>query len=265
MKKSDFPKSGLLPALCLLFAATFLAGCDVEIGGFARDKYERTEELSSPMPPNGILIVETNVGDITISGGDGDQCSVVVTIIGRAGSAEQAQKLAEETKIKLEAFGDKLTVKVDKPAKKKNHSVEVSFNITLPTRANIHAESNVGDINVSAVTGKITATTNVGSVSCREVAGPVNLRTNVGNVSAQFSTAAGPAVNARAESNVGDVNFTAPAELSAKIDASTEVGSIRTDLPITITGKIGKKVHGTIGAGEGKLNFRTNVGSITIR
>jgi hypothetical protein len=49
------------------------------------------------------------------------------------------------------------------------------------------------------------------------------------------------------------------------VDADTDVGSIRTDLPLTVKGKIGKSLHGTIGAGEGKLYLRTDVGSIRIR
>jgi hypothetical protein len=36
-------------------------------------------------------------------------------------------------------------------------------------------------------------------------------------------------------------------------------------MPLTIKGKVGKNLQGTIGAGEGKLNLRTDVGSIRIR
>jgi len=43
-------------------------------------------------------------------------------------------------------------------------------------------------------------------------------------------------------------------------------GSIKTDLPITITGEVSKKkLSGTIGEGKGKLHLRTSSGSIKIR
>jgi len=37
-----------------------------------------------------------------------------------------------------------------------------------------------------------------------------------------------------------------------KVNASTNIGSIETRLPLTVTGKIEKSVHGTIGKGEAK-------------
>ncbi|MFC1794513.1 DUF4097 family beta strand repeat-containing protein, partial [Planctomycetota bacterium] len=62
----------------------------------------------------------------------------------------------------------------------------------------------------------------------------------------------------------GSIEFNAPAQLSAHIDASTNVGSVNTARPITVVGKVGKSVKGTIGAGDGKVRLKTNVGSIKI-
>jgi DUF4097 and DUF4098 domain-containing protein YvlB len=57
-----------------------------------------------------------------------------------------------------------------------------------------------------------------------------------------------------------------PPDLSAKIDVSTHNGSINTDLPITVSGKISKsELKGTIGAGEGQMHLETHNGSIRIR
>jgi hypothetical protein len=52
--------------------------------------------------------------------------------------------------------------------------------------------------------------------------------------------------------------------LSATIEAGTSDGSIRTELPITIRGKVGKSLTGTVGDGEGSIYLRTSDGSITI-
>jgi len=50
------------------------------------------------------------------------------------------------------------------------------------------------------------------------------------------------------------------------VDASTHNGSINTDLPITVTGKVSKsKLTGTIGNGDGKLYLETHNGSIRLR
>jgi hypothetical protein len=50
------------------------------------------------------------------------------------------------------------------------------------------------------------------------------------------------------------------------VEASTHNGSINTDLPITVTGKVSKnKLTGTIGNGDGKLYLETHNGSIRLR
>jgi hypothetical protein len=57
----------------------------------------------------------------------------------------------------------------------------------------------------------------------------------------------------------GGVDFTAPPNLSAMVDVSTHNGSIKTNLPITVVGKIGRrKLTGKIGTGEGKLHLETH-------
>jgi DUF4097 and DUF4098 domain-containing protein YvlB len=64
----------------------------------------------------------------------------------------------------------------------------------------------------------------------------------------------------------GSVSLTTPPNFSAKVDVSTNNGSINTDLPITVTGKITKKkLTGTLGTGEGELYLETHNGSIKIK
>ena len=63
----------------------------------------------------------------------------------------------------------------------------------------------------------------------------------------------------------GSITFEGPPDLSALVDASVSDGSIHTSLPITVQGKVGKSLRGTVGAGEGRVTVRTHDGSITIR
>jgi hypothetical protein len=91
------------------------------------------------------------------------------------------------------------------------------------------------------------------------------VHTNVGDVHLAFASDAPAALQASATSNVGNVDFTGPADISARLDAQVNVGSIDTRRPLTVTGKIEKSVRATLGQGEGKIALSTNVGSITIR
>ncbi|MHC4213898.1 MAG: DUF4097 family beta strand repeat-containing protein [Planctomycetota bacterium] len=279
--KNDFVIDGVLKmrktrvyVKCLLSLTllTFIVGCvgcDIhfgDFGDFGREEFERTEQLSAPIGAGATLTAETEVGSITVGGGDVTECSVTATITAKAPTQEKANELAQAVKIKLEPEGGDLRLHVEKPAKKKRCSIGVSFDITIPPQVNLHLESDVGDIEVTNINGSIYATTDVGEITCAEVEGDVELEVDVGDITAEYRDGAESTFSARLETDVGRIRFTGPANLSASVDASTNVGSIETRLPLTVTGQVGKSVHGTVGGGEAKaiVHLKTEVGSIEI-
>jgi len=258
-----------LLSLTLLTLFVGCVGCDIHIGDFGDFggvEFERIEQLSAPIVAGATLTAETRVGSITVTGADVTECSVTATITAKAPTQEEAEKLAQKVKIKLEREGNDLTLEVEKPEKKRRRSIEITFDITIPPQVNLHLESDVGDIEVTNISGAIYATTDVGEITCTEVEGDVELEVDVGDVTVEYRDGAESIFSASLETEVGQIRFVGPANLSAKVDASTDVGSIETKLPLTVTGKIEKSVHGTIGKGEAKatVRLRTNVGSIEI-
>jgi len=136
----------------------------------------------------------------------------------------------------------------------------------------------VGTVNCTARTsdGSITLTnvraeslelrTSDGTIRCEGIAtARLNCRTSDGSVHIECTPDAPTVMDASVTTSDGSITFTAPPGLSAVIDASTSDGGINTTLPITVTGKVDKSLHGTIGAGEGRLVLRTDDGSITIK
>ena len=282
-------KNGLLTKVslaCLLCLLMLLAGGCINIGCccWQRAKYERTVRLSAPLLAGGLFAAQTHNGSITINGADVTDCNVVATIKARAASEEDAQKLAEEVKVKLEPFGNKLTVKIEKPDFMVNRPVSVNLSVTVPNHTDLELTTHNGAVRIANTTGQVNGTThngNVvadqvsgtiklrthnGSVTCREISGDVKLRTHNGGIKAAYSEAASPVCNVSIVTHNGGVKFTAPPNFSAEVEASTHNGSIKTDLPITVIGKVSKrKLKGTIGAGQGKLHLETHNGSIKIR
>jgi hypothetical protein len=86
-----------------------------------------------------------------------------------------------------------------------------------------------------------------------------------GAIRIEFTPDAPKALNVSATASDGSITLVTPPGVSAAIDASTSDGSIHTDLPITVRGKVGKSLQGAIGDGEGRIHLRTSDGSITIR
>ncbi len=263
MKYGYFTKKvSLFCLLCLLTIST--GGC-ININGWSRFEYEKTSKLDAPFASGSTLALENDVGSITIEGQEVDGCDVTATITAKAPTEEEAQKLAEKTKIALEQDGDTLTVKITRPPNKRRRSVSISFNIIIPKQTALRIGSDVGEIRVSNITEKIRARTDVGKISCREISGDIDLQADVGKIDVVYSKDAPAACNVTLRTDVGSIDITTPPECSAAVQADTDVGSITTDLPLTVRGRVGKNLQGTIGAGEGKMYLKTDVGSIRIR
>lgn len=263
MKYGYFTKKILL--ICLLCLLTISTGSCININGWSRFEYEKTNKLDAPFASGSTLALENDVGSITIEGQDVAGCNVTATITAKAPTEEEAQELARQTKISLEQDGDTLTVKITRPRNKRRRSISISFNITIPKQTALRISSDVGEIQVSNITEKIRARTDVGKISCREISGDIDLQADVGKINVVYSKDAPAACNATIKTDVGSIDITTPPRCSASVQADTDVGSITTDLPLTVKGRVGKNLQGTIGAGEGKMYLKTDVGSIRIR
>jgi len=261
MKKYSFIKSIIPLWLCLLLIAAFLTGCCINISNLYWAKYEKTEHLSAPFAPGQTLYLQNNVGVITVTGADVTDCNVTAVITAKATTTEKAETLAEEIRIKLEPSGNKLYIKVEKP----DGSITIDFNLTVPKQTALQLTANVGEIKITNITQPIKVGTNVGAISCKEITGDIDIQTNIGEIKVFYSETAPGACNANIKTNIGEINFDSPPSLSAQVNASANIGSIQTYLPLTVKGTIHQSSSGTIGKGEGKVILKTNIGSIKIR
>ncbi len=282
MEKGLLKKVSLGSLLCLLIV---VAGCCFNIGSCSmRAKYERTVQLSAPLSPGSSFAAQTHNGYITITGADVTDCNLTATIIGQAITEEDAKEVAEQTTIKLEPWGDKLTAKIDKPTYMINRSVTVNLEITVPNQTDLELTTHNGKIEITNITGRLNGTTHNGkvtaeqisgttelhthngSVICREISGDTQLKTHNGSIKVYYSEAAPSVCNISLITYNGGIELATPSNFAGEVEASTHNGSINTDLPITVSGKLSKRrLTGKIGAGQGKLHLSTHNGSIKIQ
>lgn len=244
--------------------SVLFAGCCINVGELFRAKYRTTEHLSVPIEGVTDLDVQTHIGSITVTGSNVTDCNIVAEITVKAATRDNARKLAEQVKIELAASDNKLAVTTRKPDSLSDKRLTVNLKVTVPAVMNLTCEAHIGTIKVSDIRGRILASTNVGSIICSKVFSNLALTANVGSIEVNCDDDAPPVCNAEIITNVGSINFVGPSHLSAKVNASTNVGSIKTRRPMTITGDLKKSITGTIGVGEGQISLKTNVGSIEI-
>jgi len=258
-----------LPAstgLCIALACvTLFAGCYVPFGDAFKAKAERTEELTASLDGIATLDVSTNVGTIKVEAADVTEARITAEITVKAKTEEEAEQLVEEVRITAEPSGKTLVIKAVKPSDFGKNQLGVDFTIVAPARLALDCTTNVGDVRTTGFTDRVKARTDVGSIACTDLHGVLDLHTNVGDIKAVYAPEAPAALNASLSTNVGDIDFTGPTEISAEISAGANVGSIHTDRPLSVTGPIKKSLRATLGDSEGRIKLHTNVGSIRIR
>ena len=245
-------------------AAMLLGGCYIHTDMF-KAKFSRSEDLTAPLTGITALDVTTNVGKIQLEAADVAEVRIAAEIRVKAPTEERAQELAEQVRIVAEPSGQTLTIKAVKPSDFGRHELSVDFTVTAPAALALTCTTNVGDIRVSGFTKRVKASADVGAVTCTGLREEIDLHTNVGDIRATYVGDAPAALTATMASNVGDIEFTGPRDISAHVTAAANVGSIRTDRPITVTGSLKQSIRASLGKGEGRVNLNTNVGSIKIR
>jgi hypothetical protein len=128
---------------------------------------------------------------------------------------------------------------------------------------NAKVETSGGHIETDAVDGDLSAETSGGHIEIRGAKGRVDADTSGGHVEVSF--AKGNARGGKIESSGGGISVEVDPNVDLAIDASTSGGSVRTDIPVKIVGKVsGSSIRGSLGKGGEMLYVHTSGGSVSI-
>jgi len=208
------------------------------------------------LPDGATLVVENNVGNVVIEGGKERDCTIKATARIKGVDREEAERIAKDIVVQVTPADGRVRVAVRLPEGLKDeqkNKIAVDLRIVAPGDVNVQARQKVGNVKLANLQGKVTALVDVGAVETWNLQGDVAIRTNVGNI-----------------------DFATSRDLSAKIQAQAQVGSISSNLPLEITGAamtksgnaqtaLGSHATGTLGQGKSKIDLNANVGSIQIR
>ncbi|MFN7947914.1 MAG: DUF4097 family beta strand repeat-containing protein [Blastocatellia bacterium] len=140
-----------------------------------------------------------------------------------------------------------------------------------------------GNVTASNLSGSVTVQTGDGSVDLTDVRGRLQAQTGDGKMhlrgrftgldartgdgSMEVTIEPGSQMNAPWSLKTGDgsIMLALPADFAAELDVHTSDGSISTELPVTISGKLGNTLRGQLNQGGRLLTVRTGDGSITLR
>jgi DUF4097 and DUF4098 domain-containing protein YvlB len=178
--KKSYCIVGVFNFLILLLVSA--VGCNIQIGDWARAKYEKTVHQQRILESGTTIKVGTSSGSININGAEVTDCEVVAKISVRAPTEQEAYEIAEDVEIILEQVGNVLTVKADKPHLSNNRSISISYDITVPKQTNVQCNSSYGALKLKSIDGDIIGKTSSGSINAENIEGSIDLHTSYGSV-----------------------------------------------------------------------------------
>jgi len=199
--------------------------------------------LSFPESKCQSVSLTNRVGDITVMGTEGNECSVEIKIAAQGNDASAVKDLANQVHVTTNEKDKILTITPNTPENSKEAQVTVAFVLRIPRTLNLDL------------------TTQVGNITVHNMQSQVNCHANVGNIRAQ-AIVKGLNVN----TNVGEIYLVVTDDTDAQISALSNLGKIQSKKAFTLSpgNNTGAKGALSLGSGKSPVNLRVNVGSIHV-
>jgi len=200
-------------------------------------------------------------GGVRVRGWDGDSVLVRAIVQTRAESEQEAVTLAKG--VRVETAGG--TIRADGPATRGRASWWVSYEIFVPRRTNLDVDTHNGPISVRDVSGQMELSAVNGPLTLTRVGGDVRGRTQNGPLTIELSGSKWEGAGLDAETSNGPVAISIPENYSGHLVTGTTNGPMRVDFPVTLQGKIGRRLETDLGSGGAPIRAITTNGPLVVK
>jgi hypothetical protein len=230
-----------------------------------RDRGHACEVRDSRLPaPVGPLTVDASPnGGIRVEAWD--QNDVLVRAVIHTHGEDDAEAKALLPQVRVTAAGT--TVSAEGPSRSDGRSRSgwsVSFRIWAPRQTAVSLTARNGGITIRGMHGESRFTTTNGGVTLDEVGGRVVGSTRNGGVNVRLSGARWEGEGLDLETTNGGVSLSIPRGYSAELETGTVNGGLRTDVPLTVQGRLDRQVRATLGGGGPLVKVTTTNGGVRI-
>jgi DUF4097 and DUF4098 domain-containing protein YvlB len=178
-----------------------------------------------------------------------------------ARTREEARSLAQQVRVQTEN-GE---VRATGPERREGRSWSVSYEVFVPRQMALRVETTNGGISVERVAGEMHLEARNGPVSLRGVGGDVHARTANGPVRVVLEGARWSGAGLDAETRNGPVTLEVPNGYSASLETGTVNGPMNFQIPVTVQGRISRRIQTELGRGGAPIRVVTTNGPVTVR
>ncbi len=234
-----------------------------EQGGWKSYKNQKnfceTRDLAMSAPSGQPLTVDGGPnGGITVRGWDGPNVRIRARV--QAWGTNEASAAARAHRISIATQGN--TIRASEPEKDTDWSV--SYEIFVPRPTALALNTTNGGISIENVQATIRFETTNGGVSLANLGGSVKGETTNGALSIELSGKQWQGQGLDIATTNGGIHWKLPRAYSARLFTSTNMGGIRTELPVTKTGMFHKEIEASLGQGGATVKAVTTNGGISV-
>jgi len=154
-----------------------------------REKYEEKFEKTVSLPATGEVSLENISGDIKVTTWNKEEVKISATKVSQADTMERAKENADLVQIKVNKVGNRVVITTEYPKnmglRGRSINVSVDYNLTIPDRASMRANSVSGDVDARRIGGEAELKTVSGDVVAQGIGGEAELSSVSGDVTAR--------------------------------------------------------------------------------
>jgi hypothetical protein len=199
-------------------------------------------------------------GGIRVHGWDQREVLVRARVEARSGRLDDARTLLEEVVIHT----DNGRVRSSGPRTDRRESWWVSYEVFVPRSMDLDLETTNGGIRVENVSGAVRFDATNGGVVLEGLAGDVRGRTTNGGLQVRLVGDRWEGAGLDVETTNGGVTVQVPENYSAHLQAATTNGGMDVEFPVTIQGRIGRRLNATLGEGGAPIRVTTTNGRVRV-
>ena len=240
-------------------AERFLRDCDDS--GDDHERFCEVRDVHMKAPARALSVDGRENGGVTFSGWNQNEVLVRALISASADSRSEAQDIAKQ--VTIHASDDR--VYAEGPRPRRHAWWSVSYEVFVPRRTDLEAETHNGGVSVDGVEGRMSLHALNGGIHLTDVAGDVRAETTNGGVHADLSGSTWKGEGLELETTNGGVELNIPRGYNAELETGTVNGGMNIDFPITVQGSIGRRITTKLGSGGPRVRATTTNGGVRIR
>jgi len=244
-------------------AERFMRDCEDSDYDRRRELFCEVREINVRAPQRGLSVDGRENGGVSFYGWDRNEVLVRAMIRTRADSREDARDLARQ--IEIAVTGETIHANGPTSRRRDDSDWSVSYEVMVPRRIDLSARTHNGGISVEDVEGRMDFDAENGGISVRGAGGSVNAHTTNGGVSARLDGASWKRDRLDLTTTNGGVVLEIPRGYNAEFETGTVNGRMNIDFPVTIQGRIGRRITTTLGRGGPLVRAVTTNGAVRIR